>query len=487
MPALCDRPRVLSTVVDTGTLDLERLAHLLGEHEAQRVRDAARRGRERLAGRKVINVNSTARGGGVAEMLLPLVAYARGVGIDARWLVIDGDPGFFAVTKRLHNRLHGAEGDGGSLGGGERAAYEATLRRNCDALLAMVEPRDVVILHDPQTAGLIAPLSDAGNVVIWRCHVGIDRPNELARSAWRWLAPYVQRADRVVFSREQFAWDVVDPARRAIIAPSIDALSPKNQELSDSARDAILAAAGLVDDTVGGDPAFVRLDGTTARVGARAQLDEEAPLGPSDRYVLQVSRWDRLKDPLGVIDGFAQHVAPASDVHLIYAGPDVTAVSDDPEGAEVLSAARERRRQLPVRVRDRVHLALLPMDDLEENAAIVNALQRRAAVVVQKSIAEGFGLTVAEAMWKGRPVVASRIGGISDQITEDRTGLLLDDPTDLPAYGAAVRRLLDDPGYAGALGEAARERVRERFLGTHSLLDYLELIDPLLGDGEEAA
>src|SRR5215213_2450413 len=177
MRTVCDRPRALPHLVDTGTLDVERLARLLGGPEAQRVRDASRRGRERLTGRKVINVNSTARGGGVAEMLLPLIAYARGVGIDARWLVIDGDSDFFQVTKRLHNRLHGAEGDGGPLGDAERKTYETTLQRNRDALLAVVEPRDVVILHDPQTAGLISPLANAGNVVIWRCHVGIDKPN----------------------------------------------------------------------------------------------------------------------------------------------------------------------------------------------------------------------------------------------------------------------------------------------------------------------
>ena len=476
------------TEVDTGSLDLERLAALLGDQEAARVRQGMTRGREALAGRKVVNVNSTARGGGVAEMLLPLIAYARGIGIDARWFVIEGDAGFFRVTKRIHNRLHGSAGDGGELGEAERGAYEGTLRRNCDDLLARLGPRDIVILHDPQTAGLVPVLADAGNVVIWRCHVGIDDPNDLARSAWRFLEPYVGRADRVVFSREQFAWDVVEPERRAIIAPSIDALGPKNQDLSGATSEAILLTAGLrAGDAPGSAPEFVRLDGTRARVDARARIDEDAPLGESDPYVLQVSRWDRLKDPLGVIDGFAEHVAPSTDAHLIYAGPDVSAVSDDPEGVEVLRAARERRLQLPAGVRERVHLALLPMDDLEINAAIVNALQRRASVVVQKSIAEGFGLTVAEAMWKARPVVASRIGGISDQIEDGRSGVLVDDPRDLAEYGAAVRGLLEDAGRAQALGIAARDRVRTRFLGTHSLLDYLDLIEPLLAKGEEAA
>ena len=470
------------TEVDTGSLQLERLARLLGESDAERVRRAAARGRELLAGRAVVNVNSTAAGGGVAEMLLPLVAYARGVDVDARWLVIEGDDDFFRVTKRIHNRLHGSDGDGGPLGDEARAAYEHTLHRNCADLLARIGPDDVVILHDPQTAGLVPAVKDAGNVVVWRCHVGVDDPNELSRSAWGFLMPYVERADRVVFSREQFAWDCIDPSRRAIIAPSIDALSPKNQDLTDGAADSILHAAGLRQGHGdGAEPSFVRLDGTTARVDLRARADGKAPLRTADRYVLQVSRWDALKDPIGVIDGYAEHVAPSTDAHLVYAGPDVSAVRDDPEGAEVLRAARERRAALPPGIRERVHLALLPMDDVEVNAAIVNALQHCATVVVQKSIAEGFGLTVAEAMWKARPVVASRIGGIVDQIEHGRTGVLVDDPRDLHEFGGAVRGLLDDPERACTLGDAARESVRSRFLGTHSLIDYLELLEPLLG------
>jgi len=218
------------------------------------------------------------------------------------------------------------------------------------------------------------------------------------------------------------------------------------------------------------------MDGSKGTIEHEAELLEEAPLELGDRYVLQVSRWDRLKDPLGVIRGFAEHVDSA---HLVYAGPAVDDVADDPEGAEVLEEARELWRSLPDDARARVHLATLPMDDLDENAAIVNALQRRAAIVVQKSLAEGFGLTVAEAMWKGRPVIASRIGGIQDQIEDGRCGILLDDPEDLEAYGQAVSALLDDPDRAAEIGEAARERVKDRFLGNESLLHYLALIEPL--------
>ena len=197
--------------------------------------------------------------------------------------------------------------------------------------------------------------------------------------------------------------------------------------------------------------------------------------------MLQVSRWDRLKDPEGVIRGFAEHAeAHETGAHLIYAGPAVEAVSDDPEGKQVLDEAIALREALPDEAQRSIHLVCLPMDDAEENAAIVNALQRAADVVVQKSIAEGFGLTVAEAMWKGRPVVATAVGGIQDQIVDGETGALLADARDLDAYGAAVRALLEDPDRARRMGEAAKARVRDRFLGARSLLDYLNLISRLL-------
>jgi trehalose synthase len=437
---------------------------------------AIERARSAFAGRVVWNINSTASGGGVVEMLRPLLAYARGAGVDARWLVIPGNPDFFRVTKRIHNQLHGSEGDGGGLGEEERGVYEEALASSADELVELVRPEDLVIVHDPQPAPLIGPVKErVGASVIWRCHVGLDAPNDVAREAWRFLIPYVEPADAYVFSREQFGWEGLEERKIEIIAPSIDAFSPKNQDLSDEQTLAILGAAGIVADAGEGTPTFRRADGSPGRVDRRADALEESPLTPGDRYVLQVSRWDRLKDPLGVIDGFVEHVAPDVDAHLLYAGPSVEAVADDPEGAEVLEEARTRWRELGDAERARVHLLQLPMQDGEENAAIVNALQRRAAVVVQKSIAEGFGLTVAEAMWKARPVVATRIGGIQDQIEDGRSGRLIDDARDLAAYGAALRELLEDPAEAERMGEDARRRVRDRFLGPRSLMQYLEL------------
>jgi trehalose synthase len=191
-----------------------------------------------------------------------------------------------------------------------------------------------------------------------------------------------------------------------------------------------------------------------------------------------------LKDPLGVMQGFADNIAPVTDAHLVLAGPSVEAVADDPEGAEVLKETHSAWEQLPARSRDRIHLACLPMQDGAENAAIVNALQRKAEIVVQKSIAEGFGLTVAEAMWKGRPVVASRIGGIQDQIEDGVTGSLIEDPRDLDEYGADVVRLLEDSAMAQRIGHAAQERVRDEFLGPRHLMQYIHLLRELDSRGE---
>jgi len=207
---------------------------------------------------------------------------------------------------------------------------------------------------------------------------------------------------------------------------------------------------------------------------------EVSPATSGDRLVVQVSRWDHLKDPVGVIRGFADHVAPYVDAHLIVAGPAVEAVADDPEGRRVLDESVKAWEALAPEARRAVHLAILPMIDSEENAAMVNALQRQAQVVVQKSLAEGFGLTVAEAMWKGRPVVASRIGGIQDQIEDGRTGLLLSDPRDLREYGRSVRSLLEDPVRARKIGEAAREQVRNYFLGPRHLMQYAQLFQDLM-------
>jgi trehalose synthase len=458
----------------------ERFKSVLEPEPFERLAEGIRRARELLDGRTVWNVSSTAKGGGVVELLLPLLGYAKGAEVDARWAVIKGNPDFFRVTKRIHNHLHGFEGDGQDLGEEARRTYEQALEDNARELADMVGKDDVVILHDPQTAGLIGPMKRTCAKVIWRCHIGVDEPVDLARRAWDFLRVDVEQADAYVFSRQAFVWEGLDDDKVQIIAPSVDAFNAKNQEREPDQVRAILAAAGIVD---GGDgnPCFKRGDGSEARVQSQAEIYEDVRLTPKEPVVLQVSRWDHLKDPEGVIRGFAEHAsAHETGAHLIYAGPAVEAVSDDPEGAQVLEEAIELRKSLDEDARRHVHLVCLPMDDAEENAVIVNALQRNASVVVQKSIAEGFGLTVAEAMWKGRPLVATAVGGIQDQIVDGETGVLLRDARDLDAYGDAVRGLLEEPERAKRMGEAAQQRVREQFLGARSLLDYLGLISRLL-------
>jgi trehalose synthase len=215
------------------------------------------------------------------------------------------------------------------------------------------------------------------------------------------------------------------------------------------------------------------------RIDRRADIVDGVLVPEGVPVVAQVSRWDRLKDPLGVLEAFVGTVVPNSDAHLVLAGPDTSAVADDPEGVYVVRAAMTRWRSLAPEVRARVHLVELPMADAEENAVMVNALQRWATIVCQKSLAEGFGLTVAEAMWKARPVVAARVGGIQDQIVDGVSGVLVD-PADIGAFGAAVLGLLHDPERAARMGDAAQARVRADFLGARHLEQYVELFDSVI-------
>jgi trehalose synthase len=456
-----------------------RFEDVLTPEQYQGLLDTIERAHDVVDSRAVWNINSTARGGGVAELLQSLIAYTRGAGFDGRWTVIGGDPDFFRLTKRLHNRLHGAEGDGGELGDDERAIYDRVTASNVSELAEVIRPDDFVLLHDPQTAGLVRPLRELGARVVWRCHVGLDVPNALARSAWDFLRPYVTDAEAYVFSRSAFVWDDLDTERIVVIPPSIDAFSPKNQALQPSTVRSILGTARLGPEHTAGQPVFIREDGSPGRVDAQAEVVEDAMIPGDAQVITQVSRWDRLKDPLGVLEGFASTIAERTSAHIVLAGPEVAAVTDDPEGADVFREACDFRDGLPAEIRARTHLALLPMADAAENAAIVNALQRRSDVICQKSLAEGFGLTVAEAMWKERPVVASRVGGIQDQIVDGVTGLLVD-PRDLEAFGHAAAELLNEPARAAQLGTQARARVRDVFLGPRHLAQYVDLFDRVL-------
>jgi len=313
--------------------------------------------------------------------------------------------------------------------------------------------------------------------VIWTCHVGVDVTNDVMRSAWDFLRPFVGDAHGYVFTRRAYVWEGLDASRVRLIPPCIDPLSPKNQVIAPEERDAITAVTGLAGSATGIEPAFERRDGSRGRVVRRADVLELQPVPPGAAIVTQVSRWDRLKDPVGVLHGFAD--AGLEGAHLILAGPSPASVADDPEAEAVLTELRDAWLAQRMTRRERIHIANLPTADVDENAAIVNALQRRADVVVQKSLAEGFGLTVTEAMWKERPVVAGRVGGIVEQIDDGVDGVLID-PRDLGAFGAALVGLFREPDRAAALGRAAHERIRDRFLPPHYLAANLELIGDVL-------
>jgi trehalose synthase len=470
--------------VQIDPVPLQRLGRLLSSQRSGRLEETARAARAMLGDRTVWNVNATAQGGGVAEMLQALLAYGRGAGIDTRWLVLSADPEFFTITKRLHNMLHGSPGDGGALGEVERAHYVDVTRANLAAARELVQPDDVVLLHDPQTAGLVAGLRDHGAHVVWRCHIGADMATPVSDAGWAFLREFVEPADAAIFSRIEYAPGWVPRDKVWVIPPSLDPFSAKNVDLVDADVDAALRASELVDlGQDGGSLSFTRRDGTEGVVRRHyGLLLDGGPIPGDARIVMQLSRWDRLKDMTGVLTGFAEHLDDLPpDVHLLLAGPEVAGVSDDPEGAAILEACRDLWKALPESSRSRIHLCCLPMDDVDENAHLVNALQRRATVVLQKSLVEGFGLTVTEPMWKAKPVVASAVGGIRDQIEDGVSGILLHDPTDLDAMMGAVGGLLADPVRAQSLGQAARERVLDRFLGDRHLIQYAELFGTLLG------
>jgi trehalose synthase len=467
--------------VNVTAAPLNRLTQLLRPDRAEVLRETIARGRVLLSGRSVWNVNSTATGGGVAEMLATLLAYGRGAGVDTRWVVISGDREFFAITKRLHNALHESPGDGGGLGPAEQAHYEAILAANLAELRGRVRPGDIVLLHDPQTAGLVPGLRDCGVHLVWRCHIGADSYGERAAQGWAFLRPYVDEASWFVFSRRQYAPTWLPGERLEVICPSIDPFAAKNRPLADPDVEHVLRLAGLI----GGEPgeAFRLLgrDGDVRQIHRRQGLLWGTPPPPPDaRMVTQVSRWDALKDMTGVMQAFAEQVGPqVGDLHLFLVGPEFAGVADDPESAGVFDRCVAMWEGLPRSVRQRVHLVRAPMDDVDENALIVNAIQRRAEVVIQKSLAEGFGLTVTEAMWKSRPVVASAVGGIPDQIENERHGLLVD-PRDTDAVGRALHRLLQERTLATAIATAARERVRQEYLGDRHLRQYVDLFERLI-------
>jgi len=369
---------------------------------------------ERLRGRHVQNINSTAVGGGVAEILNRLIPLLREVGIDAHWDVIRGGDEFFAVTKTIHNGLHGQPA---TLSEPDIAVFRETTEEN---LRNLALSDDIVFVHDPQPIGLIERRTP-GSRWIWRCHIDLSAPSP---PVWEFLRPWVERYDAAVFSAPQFSRAL--PIDQVLIAPSIDPLADKNRELDARTVESVVTGLGI---------------------------------DPSRPLVTQVSRFDRLKDPLGVIEAY-RLAKKYNDCQLLLVGG---SASDDPEGNQVLAECRERASGDPD-----IHVIELPPTANIE----INALQRASTVVLQKSLREGFGLTVSEALWKGKPVIAGAVGGIPLQVTHRYSGILTH-TVEGTAYW--IKQLLNAPEFARRLGENGREHVRQNFLLTRHLRDYMLL------------
>lgn len=464
--------------IDVAPLPLSDLESHLDEVATRRLRDSVVAAHGLLDGRTVWTVTPTASAGaGPVEIVAPLVGYSLGLGIDARWLTLDAPAEFLTISARLHSGIHGDRGDGGKLGDKQRDIYEHVLASNADNVVEEVSEGDVVILHDPPTAGLAKAFKAAGATVLWRCHLGAADSGEAGQHAWAFLDRYLEDVDLVVVSREGYRPPFIEPERCAVIAPSINPDSPKNRVYDLDEAWSIARLAGIFD----GEPPFeavpfVHEDG---RPGAVRELPSLAgaglPVPTGKRTVVQVSRWDRLKGCKELVDAFADHVsALPDDVHLLLVGPDPDPVRDE-AAAEVLGEVLERWELLPDSLAARVHIAAVPMHDRDVNATVVNAVQRVADVVTQRSLIEAFGLPVAEAMWKKAPVVASRVGGIEDQVDDGVDGVLVD-PEDGGAWAQAVDDVLRFPERAREMGEVAHESVRQRFLPDRHLRDLVDAI-----------
>jgi trehalose synthase len=374
---------------------------------------------EKLAGTRVVHVNSTREGGGVAEILEWMIPIMRELGLKVSWEVIDGTPRFFEITKAIHNGLQGADVAIPVKGW---KTWEDVNARNFKRLRPILEEADIVIIHDPQPAHLLRLCTRRRGKWIWRAHIDISRP---FRPVWKNLKPTVEGYDASIFSMAQFAQPLPHP--QFLVPPSIDPLSDKNRDLSPAEIEAVRGEYGL---------------------------------DPSRPLLVQISRFDRFKDPVGVIAAYRM-VRKVAPVQLVLAGG---GASDDPEGKAILEDVMEAAGSDPD-----IHVLLLPPDSHKT----VNALQRLADVIVQKSTREGFGLVVTEGMWKGKPVIGGDVGGIRLQVVNHHTGFLVNTPE-----GAAhrIRYLLHHRDRIEAMGKEAREFVREHFLLTRHLREYLTLM-----------
>ncbi|MFN2567632.1 MAG: glycosyltransferase [Gemmatimonadaceae bacterium] len=457
------------------------------------LREAAKTLVPRLEGRTVWHVNSTAQGGGVAELLPPQIALLRDLGVDTRWLVIETDrQEFFALTKRIHNMMHGATQQ--EFTAADRALYEDVSRANAEALLQLVRPDDVLLIHDPQPLGTGARLKrrHPGVRAVWRCHIGLEQELPPTRAAWDFLRPYASVYDHVVFSvREYTPRFLAD--RASVIHPSLDPLSHKNRGLSLHKLVGVLSDAGLtVPHWPLVAPPWPEGAQRLQHDGSWAPATEPEDMGLLARPIItQVSRWDRLKGFEPLMQAFRALKLglvsrPAHDVRhrrrlelarLVLAGPEPSSIQDDPEGLGVLKSLRNGYVALEPDVREDVALLALPMGSRKANALMVNALQSCSDVVAQNSLREGFGLTVTEAMWKRTPVLGSASAyGVRLQVRDGVDGVLVADPEDPEEIAEAMHRMLADEDRLDAWGNNAQRRVYDEFLIFGELQRWLEVL-----------
>jgi len=378
---------------------------------------------DRLRGKAIQNINSTAVGGGVAEILSRMIPLLSQLGVSAAWDVIKGDEKFFAVTKKFHNGLHGVPVE---IDAGEYAHFLEVNRYNAE----QIRFGDIVFVHDPQPIALVEKRGAIGKNWLWRCHIDFSRPDP---KIWEFLRQFIPRYDAAVFSAPAFSQKL--PIPQVLIAPSIDPLGDKNKELDEPTIDAVFARFGI---------------------------DRSRPV------VTQISRFDYLKDPVGVIKAYKmakEHV----DMQLVLAGGGAT---DDPEGPIIMEQVRREAEK----DKDIFVLFLPPASDIE-----INALQRGSTVILQKSLKEGFGLTVSEALWKGKPTIAGAVGGIPLQIAHKYSGILTHS---IEGTAQWIKQLISAPEYARKLGINGKEHIRNNFLITRHVKDYLLLFLSLFNEGD---
>ncbi len=454
---------------------VESLSSIAGPDRRSRLQHAADVLREQIGDGTLWHVNSTAGGGGVAEMLHVLLPLYRELGVDARWMVVEGDEDFFSVTKDLGVALYGGGGVALSFGEREKRHYLGALRANAAQMRDVVRPADVLFLHDHQTAGLLPFLADKVRASFWRCHVGVDVPNDASRAGWRFLEPFLGAVTATVFSVD---WHVPEFLRRGhveTLPPFISPVALKHVALPASVVDTCLQRCGLQRPPGGVEPPTreVVVAGRQVRLASDVDIVKDRPPRPDEPLLVQVSRWDRLKDMHGVLRSFAGAVDAG---YLALVGPDPSAIADDLEQELWYRKCLDEWSALPAHQRERVSLVCLPMVDLDENALLVNAIQSTADVILQKSLAEGFGLTVTEAMWKAKPVVASVVGGIRDQITHGVDGLLVDDPEDLVQFGQLINAAVDGTVDTVEMGRRAHRKAARDYLPDREVVTTARLL-----------